>query len=77
MLLCLLYCNIIVHAIFVFCITQDDSQSIVYIIFLSIKHSYLLCHDFLACVHVSLLFVLGTQFCRMTSILGSAVHELT
>ena len=50
MLLCQLYRNIFVHAVFVFCIPQEDPRSIVYIIFLSIKRSFLLRHDFLVCV---------------------------
>ena len=48
--LCKIYRNMFVHAVFVFCIPQEDPFSMVYIIFLSIKRNFLLRHDFLACV---------------------------
>ena len=65
-LLCCIYRNIFVHAVFVFCIAQEDPCSIVYTIFLSLKRNSLLRHDFLACV---------TVFCARRLILQNNVHR--
>ena len=65
-LLIILYRNIYVHTVFVFCVPQEDPHSIIYLLFLSMKRSSFLRHNFLACV---------ANFAARHLILQSDVHR--